>query len=1118
MRAPSVGTSPNITRLKLAIRQVFRFVVYGAAGLAMLFLVALAGLAIRLAEGPVPLAFLLPSLEYYLDRTVPQFAFRIDTATATWRGWESGLALGIGGINIADRKASGRVLVLPKVNLVFGAEALRHGVVVPATIEIDGARFDLVRSADGIAVADRGDGDHADGTVLASLFDELLAPPDPARPLSYVERVVIRNGAVTLIDAVTGNRWQARVHEASLTRGADRIAVDAALAVAAEPEDVPLTLTGDVDLSEGHMDASIAFAGLDASRLAAVEPALAPLAALALPLSGEVTLRASRSAAIERVAFDLRGGPGELRVSQQIAEMAGDSSLAQTLGIEALNAAGTLTFPRLSAEINTFRLVFAPRTEVFVPPLDHRFPLRSLVASGRYADDSLVVEDLNIDLDGPTLAAAATALNLTGALTADGKLRVRNLTMDGIQRYWPKAVAPGGLKWCARHLSLGIVTMDVELALANAGNGVDLSRLSAALTGEGARIDYLPGLPPIDNARARGTLDLERLALVIEGGNAGDLVVRGGTVVLADFNKAVETIAIDLEIAGPLAEAIDVISREPLALTKGLDLDTSMISGRTAVRLQMGFPLREELPIEDVRMLVTADIRNAAIVPGLFNIPVRDGDLDLRVTNQGLRLGGTAELAGIRGRVLWEEDFRDRAAVPSRITFTTKNAPVRRIDEQLPGIDLGRFFKAGTVNGDVEFFRRATLPYQLFVKLDLSNSEVTVPHIGWIKPRGTRAVAEATVTLDDQGLTGIPKLSAYGGGLVFDGSVDFDGAGALRAITVEQLIAGRTNVRATASHSITNRWDIEVTGSSLDLEPIRGMLERGERIGLEGSSDATAPPPVRGGELTPSISFSSDVENVWFGEDRSLHRVTATAVREAELWTLAQLDARFPEGGMMMATLTVGAQPGQRSVRVHATDAGAALRALDLYDNMGGGRLHITGDIDDTKDNSPLQGQLEIRNFTISRAPVLARLLNVLALGGILDALRDSGISFQRLIVPFVWINDSLRIEEARTYGISLGMTASGGFDLAAGTMDLRGTLVPFYFFNSALGRLPLVGPLFTGDEKGGGLFAAAYRIEGPLDDPDVTVNPLSTLLPGFLREVLLWLQELIFPSPPTVP
>ena len=74
-----------------------------------------------------------------------------------------------------------------------------------------------------------------------------------------------------------------------------------------------------------------------------------------------------------------------------------------------------------------------------------------------------------------------------------------------------------------------------------------------------------------------------------------------------------------------------------------------------------------------------------------------------------------------------------------------------------------------------------------------------------------------------------------------------------------------------------------------------------------------------------------------------------------------------------------------------------------------------------------------------------------------------------------------------------------GRVDLDAERIDMQGTIVPAYFFNSLLGNIPLVGKLFS-PERGGGVFAASYTLRGRLEDPDVSVNPLAALTPGFLR------------------
>jgi hypothetical protein len=117
------------------------------------------------------------------------------------------------------------------------------------------------------------------------------------------------------------------------------------------------------------------------------------------------------------------------------------------------------------------------------------------------------------------------------------------------------------------------------------------------------------------------------------------------------------------------------------------------------------------------------------------------------------------------------------------------------------------------------------------------------------------------------------------------------------------------------------------------------------------------------------------------------------------------------------------------------------------------------------------------------------------------DVLRGPGLAFTNMVAPFTLSDDVLELADARAFSSSLGLTVRGRIDIDSDSLDLQGTIVPAYFFNSLLGNVPLIGRLFS-PERGGGVFAASYSLHGKLDDPDVTVNPLSALTPGFLRGV----------------
>jgi hypothetical protein len=129
----------------------------------------------------------------------------------------------------------------------------------------------------------------------------------------------------------------------------------------------------------------------------------------------------------------------------------------------------------------------------------------------------------------------------------------------------------------------------------------------------------------------------------------------------------------------------------------------------------------------------------------------------------------------------------------------------------------------------------------------------------------------------------------------------------------------------------------------------------------------------------------------------------------------------------------------------------------------------------------------------------LGRLLQAMTLYGLVEVMQGPGLGFRRLVAPFRLTDDALDIADARAFSSSLGLTAKGRIDLADRQIDMQGTIVPAYFFNSLLGNIPFVGRLFS-PERGGGLFAASYALHGALDNPQVTVNPLTALTPGFLR------------------
>jgi len=190
-----------------------------------------------------------------------------------------------------------------------------------------------------------------------------------------------------------------------------------------------------------------------------------------------------------------------------------------------------------------------------------------------------------------------------------------------------------------------------------------------------------------------------------------------------------------------------------------------------------------------------------------------------------------------------------------------------------------------------------------------------------------------------------------------------------------------------------------------------------------------------------------------------------------------------------------------RSLRMTAQNAGALLAAFDVLRHLEGGRLTVNATFANNEPGAPLSGTAEMDEFIVHNAPAFGKLLQAMTLFGLFEALSGPGLNFARLEAPFTLTPDALTLEDARAFSASLGLTARGTLDRRRNQLAMDGTIVPAYIINSLLGNIPLLGRIFS-PERGGGLFAATFRLSGPINDPNVSVNPLAALTPGFLRGI----------------
>lgn len=806
----------------------------------------------------------------------------------------------------------------------------------------------------------------------------------------------------------------------------------ARLALSAEPRAAGNGGGGDGGRATLRLD------GLEPAVLAPLAPALEPLRAAALPLSG--TLTAELDAALT----------------------------PQTITADLTAAAGRVVSPALYPE--TLPITAA-----------------ALTVQADVAGRSLKVERFTVDLGGPAVEATASLRETDGRLLVEATAGLRQVPFADLQRYWPVGVGRNARDWITRNVTAGMADT-ASLTLSGEGpaddpGGFAPTHLHGTVEARDLTIHYFRPLPPVVGVeRVEGVIDGSTFTIKTHGGRLEDVQVGDGQVVIINVGTPREDVSIDMPIRGPARTVLTVLDHPPLGYPARLDLAPARAAGTVEANLHFGFPLFQNLNVEDIDVQVQAKLEEASMRAVALGQDVTDAALALDLTVKAMTVKGQARFAGIPVGVDWTERFEEAARGPRTRIAVKGEAAASELKRF--GIDPAPYAE-GPVGIDLLYTIEQKGASAAALTLDLARSRLAVAELGWSKPAGTPAKARGKVELSKGKAVRVSGLALEGGGLKAGGSVQLDPAsGRFVALRDAVLTVKRTDVRGTVEATKGGGYTISVTGPSLDLQPLRSS-----EAGPAGSND-----PL------PPIDLHLALDRVYAGPGPAALQQLGGRVRfDGRGWETVSLSARTQPNGTLKATFApVGAG---RTLLIEASDAGTALAALDLTSRVRGGRLKIEAKSASREVGAPLAGTLEMTDYTLVDAPALARLLNAMSIGGLAELLGSKGITFGRLTGSFRKTGDTLALADVRTSGSALGLTMEGDVDLAKDSAKLRGTIVPVYGLNRIIGQIPILGDALSGG-AGQGIFAATWHLEGPLDDPQVSVNPLAVLAPGFLRNL----------------
>ncbi len=727
------------------------------------------------------------------------------------------------------------------------------------------------------------------------------------------------------------------------------------------------------------------------------------------------------------------------------------------------------------------------------------FRMKGLIPKG---PPGVEVADFSADLGGPVLHASGHILMHTGHPEIDLNVQVNRLTLPDAVVYWPLGLAEDARNWIASRFSAGEI-LDARVRLNLEPRHFTMAQLppnavEAEIPFKGVSLDYFPDLPALNDAEGTAILTSDAIRIQVDRGKIRRSRLETGQVNILGWDTEAPMLKFQSTFQGPANDLIETIA----GLTKQKDPNLPRFDSASAeTRLEIELPLGDEISPGELKISAAADI-NAIRMADFYGFRIDDGYLRANLKAGKITLTGGVRTDSIPFEIEGHVTLPEAAESNGDTETGEAGQGVIQLKATLHAQDLPQLgapslpFLEGSAKTTTRI-RLGTSSNDITLTADLQHARIDLSSLGWRKPSGQKATLEIHAQPEQNNGLRFSMIHFFADEARISGFGDIQiGPPARAKFHFDRIDLGRNRFKLVYDYADGNS-DLSIRGNTLDAAPLitRLTAEENEETETGKADDFLFPDTDAENGFTGALQ--ADLKEMLLANGRILNDLAVRTHWQRGRLLTANLEAVFPEG----EEIRIGFSPEQtgRLLSIHSANGGKLLEGLNLSENLVGGELdvsaHFAGPI---PTDQPARADVSLRRFTLVNAPNLMQILSMASFVGLVGQLQSGGIQFDLLQALLTYENSVLSLEEAGIEGISLGITAEGSLDLAQKTLNVEGMVIPFNVLNRILDKIPLFGKFIVGE----GIIATRYSLEGPYRRPKVSINPLSTLQMGFLRDI----------------
>lgn len=720
-----------------------------------------------------------------------------------------------------------------------------------------------------------------------------------------------------------------------------------------------------------------------------------------------------------------------------------------------------------------YRLSGKELTAPGADPRTHALKFDSIAFSGSFQRSARLVVIEKGAVQGRSLSVAGYGtFDFSGEKPmADFAIAGSRSPVAAVLRVWPGLIAPGTRKWLEENVSGGVVE-DMSIAMRGPIGGKMLKRdLALDARFSNATVTYLKDVPPAVGVHGNVRVVNERMETIIEGGrvelgSVEPLAIAGTRFATLDHRPEPFLGELDVKFEGPVATVGALMSVPRLAQMAPSVAPLMRGKGTVSAVLRLDGEYGRGAEMSRLVPRIEANLNGWSMQDAIGNRDIDNGNFTLNVEPEAANLRGEVRLSGSPVAVEAILNRTDEKEFGETIVrFSLDPSKMKDFDSE-----------ALRISGPISAELVQEVPGRLAnsrMRADLTGASVEGP-VGLAKAAGSPGQVSFTVRPNGDSFR-LDEFVAQGSGIDIRGTVDLSRTGALASANFTRFRAAEGDDARLEVSKTGEAYRIVVQGSSFNVQPIIKDITSGapEKRALDIDVEA---------KLGTVIGHNGEILT---GADLKVSR-------------RSNITRNFSLTGLLGSGPVEARTTGEGANRVHslrAADGGALLRFVDLYRRVRGGVLTL-----DVTPGETNIGLVRLRNFQV----VGDEQLNMVASRS-QQGRRNSGsngtMTFTQLDSKFRLGGGRILIDDFEVYGNEIGASLGGEINYVADKVGISGTFVPAYALNNLFGKVPLFGQILGGGSDGG-LVGITFAIDGAWSRPQMRVNPLSAVAPGFLRKL----------------